>query len=306
MSFSNLLGGLLMKRLVFFMAVTVLVCSSVLAQNGTGTVASAEAQNANQTVILDSGAQLSAELLTTLEAGKAKPGDEFKMRTVKPVISGGKQVIAKGAVLTGHVVESARAEGKEGVSRLQLNFDQLRNKNLTMPFSATIEQITQVSLNTQGQMDDMGGPMVTGGGAAASRTSGRTSGSGSSNGGLLGGVTGTVNNTLGGVTGATGGAVGGVVDTVGQTTGQVTGRVIATSSQTVNGAAAGAKGLIAITSTTSAEASGSSTLSLTGKNMKIDQGSVFSLRTDKSLNVNANESTQVNRTPNQKNQTRNQ
>jgi hypothetical protein len=87
--------------------------------------------------------------------------------------------------------------------------------------------------------------------------------------------------SVGGVVGATTGAVGGVVDT----TGQVTGQVIATSSQTVNGAAANAKGLIAITSTSSAEASGSSTLSLTGKNMKIEQGSVFSLRTDKSLDL---------------------
>jgi hypothetical protein len=280
-----------MKRLVLFLAVSVLICSSALAQvsaKGSASAqggAKAEAQNANQTVILDSGAQLSAELLATLEAGKAKPGDEFKMRTLKPVIVGGKEVIAKGSVLTGHVVESARAEGKEGVSRLKLGFDQLRNKNLTMPFSATIEQITQVSINSQNQIDDLGASSGSGakaGGAAGSRASA----SGRSNGGLLGGVTGTVNNTVGGVVGATTGAVGGVVDTTGQVTGQVTGRVIATSSQTVNGAAATAKGLIAITSTSSAETGGSSTLSLTGKNMKIEEGSVFSLRTDKSLNIN--------------------
>jgi len=263
-----------------------LLCSSVLAQGSARGSASArgeakaEAQNANQTVILDSGTQLSAELLATLEAGKAKPGDEFKMRTLKPVIVGGKEVIAKGAVLTGHVAESAKAEGKEGVSRLRLSFDQLRKKNLTTPFSATIEQITRVSINSQSQIDDLGAPSGAGrdaGGAARPRTSA----SGNSNGGLLGGVTGAVNNTVGGVVGATTGAVGGVVDT----TGQVTGQVIATSSQTVNGAAANAKGLIAITSTSSAEAGGSSTLSLTGKNMKIEQGSVFSLRTDKSLNL---------------------
>jgi hypothetical protein len=275
-----------MKRLVLFSAVTMLLCSSVLAQGSARGSASArggakaEAQNANQTVILDSGTQLSAELLATLEAGKAKPGDEFKMRTLKPVIVGGKEVIAKGAVLTGHVAESAKAEGKEGVSRLRLSFDQLRKKNLTTPFSATIEQITRVSINSQSQIDDLGAPSGAGrdaGGAARPRASA----SGNSNGGLLGGVTGAVNNTVGGVVGATTGAVGGVVDT----TGQVTGQVIATSSQTVNGAATSAKGLIAITSTSSAEAGGSSTLSLTGKNMKIEQGSVFSLRTDKSLNL---------------------
>jgi len=297
-----------MKRLVFFLAVTVLICSSALAQvsaNGSASAQVGAGANAGQTVILDSGAQLSAELLSTLEAGKAKPGDEFKMRTVKPVIVGGKQVIAKGSVLTGHVIESARAEGKEGASRLRLGFDQLRNKNLTTPFSATIEQITQVSINNHGPMDDMSQPTGTGGAARS-----RTSGSGRSGGGLLGGVTGTVNNTVGGVanttTGAVGGvantttgAVGGTVDTVGQTTGQVTGRVIATSSQTVNGATANAKGLIAITSTSSAEASGSSTLSLSGKNMKIEQGSVFSLRTDKSLNINSDRANQANQTPNQ-------
>ena len=275
-----------MKRLVLSFAVTALVCSSALAQGSAKDATSArggakaEAQNSNQTVILDSGTQLSAELLATLEAGKAKPGDEFKMRTLKPVIVGGKEVIAKGAVLTGHVAESAKAEGKEGVSRLRLSFDQLRKKNLTTPFSATIEQITRVSINSQSQIDDLGAPSGAGrdaGGAARPRTSA----SGNSNGGLLGGVTGAVNNTVGGVVGATTGAVGGVVDT----TGQVTGQVIATSSQTVNGAAASAKGLIAITSTSSAEAGGSSTLSLTGKNMKIEQGSVFSLRTDKSLNL---------------------
>src|SRR5262245_64179653 len=123
-SFSNPLGGNLMKRLVLFLAVTVLVCSSVLAQGSARGSASArggakaEAQNANQTVILDSGAQLSAELLATLEAGKAKPGDEFKMRKIKPVIVGGKEVVAKGSVLTGHVVESAKARSEEHTSEL--------------------------------------------------------------------------------------------------------------------------------------------------------------------------------------------
>jgi hypothetical protein len=275
-----------MKRLVLFFAVTVAVCSSALAQGSAKGAASArggakaEAQKADQTVILDSGAQLSAELLATLEAGKAKPGDEFKMRTLKPLIVGGKEVIAKGSALTGHVVESAKAQGKEGASRLQLRFDQLRNKNLAMPFSATIEQITQASVNTQSQIDDLGASSGASGGVGANAggaAGSRTSASGGSGGGLLGGVTGTVNNTVGGVVGATTGAVGGVVDA----TGQVTGQVIATA----NGATANAKGLIAITSTSSAEAGGNSTLSLTGKNLKVEKGAVFLLRTDKSLNL---------------------
>lgn len=277
-----------MKRFVLLFAVTVVVCSSALAQESAKGAASrrggakAETQNANQAAVLDSGAQLSAELLATIEAGKAKPGDEFKMRTLKPVIVGGKEVIAKGSTLTGHVVESAKAQGKEGASRLQLCFDQLRNKSLTTPLSATIEQITQVSVNSQ--IDDLGASSGAGGGAGANAggaARSRTSASGESGGGLLGGVTGTVNNTVGGVVGATTGAVGGVVDTTGQVTGNVTGQVIATA----NGATANAKGLIAITSTSSAEAGGNSTLSLTGKNVKVEKGAVFLLRTDKSLNL---------------------
>ena len=275
-----------MKRLVLFFSLTAMVCSTALAQGSARGRASAQgrakadAQTADQTVALDSGTQLSAELLATLDAGKAKPGDEFKMRTLKPVIVGGKEVIAKGSVLTGHVVESARAEGKEGVSRLKLSFDQLRNKNLTAPFSATIEQITRVSIDNQSQLDDLGassGASGDTGGAARSRTSA----SGRSNGGLLGGVTGTVNNTVGGVATATTGAVGGVLDTTGQVTGHVTGQVIATA----NGATGNAKGLISITLTSSAEAGGNSTLSLTGKNLKVEKGAVFLLRTDKSLNL---------------------
>jgi hypothetical protein len=283
-----------MKRLVLSFAVTALVCSSALAQGSAKDATSArggakaEAQNSNQTVILDSGAQLSAELLATLEAGKAKPGDEFKMRTLKPMIVGGKEVIAKGSALTGQVVESTKAKGKEGASQLQLCFDQMRNKNLTTPLSATIEQITQVSVNSQSQIDDMGassgagGVSANAGGAARSRTNA----SGGSGGGLLGGVTGTVNNMVGGVVGATTGAVGGVVDATGQVTGQAPGQVIATA----NGATANAKGLIAITSTSSAEASGNSTLSLTGKNVKVEKGAVFLLRTDKSLNIATDQS----------------
>src|SRR5262249_14444438 len=206
-----------MKRLVLSFAVIALVCSSALAQGSAKGAASArggakaEAQYSNKTVFLDSGAQLSAELLATLEAGKAKPGDEFKMRTLKPVVVGGKEMIAKGSVLTGHVVESAKAQGKEGASRLQLCFDRLRNKNLTMPLSATIEQITQVSVNSQSQIDDLGASSGAGANAGGATRS-RTSASGGSGGGLLGGVNGTVNNTVGGGVGATTGAVGGVVD----------------------------------------------------------------------------------------------
>ncbi len=285
-----------MKQFILFIVMTLFVCSSVLAQDRARVKGSAEGksqtnaqasnQSSNESMMLDSGTQLSAELLTTLDAKKAKPGDEFKARTLKPVIAGGNQVIAKGSVLTGHVLEATQAEGKNGVSQLKLSFDQLQNKKLSMPFSATIEQITQIAVNQQAQLDDMSSIDMSGSSNSRTRTS-----SGGSGGGLLGGVTGTVGNTVGGVVGTTTGAVGSTVGGVTTTTQQTLGNVIAVSSDTLNSSAGAAKGMISITSDSSAqasgEASGNSTLSLTGRNIKVEKGAVLMLRTDKSMNVAA-------------------
>lgn len=284
-----------MKQVTFIFTVTLLVFSSAYAQNRAGVKGSAQgesqtkAQTTNQSAALETGAQLSAELLTTLDARKVKPGDEFKMRTLKPVFAGGKQVIGKGSVLTGHVMEAAQAESKKGVSQLKLSFDQLTNKNLTLPFSATIEQITQASVASQTQMGDLSATSETSGGSTT-RTSTSRSGSGSAgSGGLVGGVTGAVGNTVGGVVGTTTETVNGTVNGVTSVAHQATGAVIATTSETLNNTAANAKGLIAISSESSAQASGNSTLSLTGKDVRIEKGAVFLLRTDKSLNLGANQ-----------------
>ncbi|HKC89081.1 MAG TPA: hypothetical protein VKG02_24065, partial [Blastocatellia bacterium] len=48
-----------------------------------------------------------------------------------------------------------------------LSFDQLRNKDLTMPLSATIEQVTWASINSQSQIDDPGASSGAGGEVAA-------------------------------------------------------------------------------------------------------------------------------------------
>lgn len=285
-----------MKQFILFIFLTLFVCSSVLAQDRVRVKGSAESksqantqvsdQPSNKSLTLDSGTQLSAELLTTLDVKKAKPGDEFKARTLKPVIAGGNQLIAKGTVLTGHVVEATKSGGKNGVSQLKLSFDQLRNKNLTMPFSATIEQITQVAINQQTGLDDVSSIDMSGSANSRARTS-----SGGSSGGLLGGVTGTVGNTLGGVTGSTTGVVGDTVGGLTTSTQQTVGNVVAVSSETLNSSSNTAKGLISITSNSSAEASSeasaNSTLMLTGRNVKVEKGAIFSLRTDKALNIAA-------------------
>lgn len=280
-----------MKQFVSLFVFAILVCSTTLAQEQTRATGSANSQTqtqaeaANDASSLAAGTQLSAELLSTLDAKQAQPGDQFKMRTLKPVVVNGKQIVAKGTMLVGHVVEATRAKGKEDVSQLKLSFDQLRNKNLTLPFSATIEQITQATVNNQAQLEGLNNDLgVAGTSTSQTSAAGRASGN---TGGLLGGVTSTVGSTVGGVVGTTTGSVNNTVGGVTTTTQQTTGGLLGASAATLNSTAGRTIGLIAISSDTNAEASSSSLLTLTGRNVKVEKGAIFTLRTDKSLNIAA-------------------
>jgi hypothetical protein len=89
---------------------------------------------------------------------------------------------------------------------------------------------------------------------------------------LLGGV----GNTVGGVVNSTTQTVGGVTNTVGQTVGNTT--------QTVGGTLRG----IQISQSTDASASGGSTLSLNGGNLRLDKGTTFNLSLSESASVHNN------------------
>ncbi|HYE72274.1 MAG TPA: hypothetical protein VEF04_03045 [Blastocatellia bacterium] len=275
-----------MKKILMLIVALLVLTANIYAQDQVSTKGAAQnstqtsAQSNQKSVTLDAGTKISAELLSSIDASKVRPGDEFKLRTIKPIMVNGKQVVKKGATLIGRVAEVTVAEGKQSVSHIKMTFDQLRNQNLTIPFSATLEQITQVSLNNQSSLNDVDATMQ-GSGSARSQTSA------SSGGGLLGGATGVVGGAVGTVANTTTntvGTVGGVVNS----TGQQAGRVIATTSRSAGQTAAGASqipGLIEISSETSGEATASSTLSLAGRNVRIDKGAVFTLRTDKQINL---------------------
>ena len=264
---------------ILFLAVSLLTQAFAQSQSGqvqgaTRTEAQANAQRSDSSLNLASGMQVSAELLSTLDARNARPGDEFKLRTLKPVMAGGKQVVGKGATLTGRVVEATRAAGKQEVSQLKLAFDQLKNKNLTVPFSATIEQITSASAGAQADDQSLSAGADISSGSRANSTAG-------SGGGLLGGVTGATRGAVGGVTSTAGSAVGSAVEA----THQAAGRVLARSGEVVTGTAGKAAQLpqvIAISSGADAQVDANSTLSLTGRNVRIEKGAVFLLRTTQS------------------------
>jgi hypothetical protein len=278
-----------MLKIMLVATITLFFTISVRAQETANTRAAArgsssvaietKAQEANGSTEVATGTQLRGELVSAIDARKTKPGDEVKLRVIEPVMVGGKRVINKGAMLLGRVTEATKAEGKQGVSQVKLAFNELRHKDVTLPFSATLEQITRA--NVQGNVGD--DAMMQ----SSSRSTTRSSTQSGAGGGLLGGAGGTVNNTLGGIVGGVTDTTSGTVNIVTGTSRQTLGQVIAVSSDTVSTTADNASGLIRISSDTNAQAEGNSTLSLTGRDVKIEKGAVFLLRTEKALAITA-------------------
>jgi hypothetical protein len=72
------------------------------------------------------GTILELELLTALDSGVNRAGDEIQARTVSPLYVEGQQVLAEGAYVEGRVVE-AKASGRvKGRAQLAFTFERLK------------------------------------------------------------------------------------------------------------------------------------------------------------------------------------
>lgn len=256
-----------MKRTLLIATLVVGACAAAPAQVSR-TDARAEGQDSaslknGEGLEIASGTRLAAQLQQTLDVRKARVGDEVVLKTTEAVKSNGRTLVKRGAKLVGRVTEvQQRAEGS-AASRIGLVFDRLESGSLTSPISVTIAAVTQTSARAEAGDDDFGaGGTATAGGTAAGGTA--------AGGGLLGGV----GSTVGGIAGATTGAVG---QTVGTTTGAVGGAA--------RGVGQAVRGL-RIEQTAGAEASGSSTLSLTGGNLRLEKNTTFHLVVNESAGVN--------------------
>lgn len=268
-----------MKKTILGMGMVLTLSGAVWAQTA-GTSASGSAKNNTSikkdgsAVSIASGTQIAAELQKSLNVEKAKVGDEIVLKATKSIKQNGQVVVAKGSKLIGRVTEvQQRAKGEAG-SKIGVLFDTLQQGGTSMPITASILSVTSVasraSVNDDSAYADMN---------ASSTTSARTS-SQKSGGGLLGGVTNTVGgvvntttSTVGGVAGAATDTVGGVTNTAGETVGATTGAV----GGTIRG--------LTISQSSDASASGGSTLSLTGGNLKLDKGTTFNLALSESASV---------------------
>ncbi len=211
-----------------------------------------------QSLDIASGTRLSAQLESALDVSKARVGDRVVLKTTEAIKSGGRTVVDKGARLVGSVTDVRRRASGAAESSISLVFDRLESGKLSAPITATINSVAQASASgRRGSDDEEFGANASG----RAQTSGRAGGSGSSGGGLLGGVTGAVGGVAETTTRAAGDVVGGTTDAAGRTVGGV--------GQTLRG--------VRVTQTLGASVEGSSTLSLTGGNLRLEKGTRFNL-----------------------------
>jgi hypothetical protein len=166
---------------------------------------------------VQSGTQISAKLLTSLDARHAKPGKKVVAKVNHDVKQNGQTVIHKGSKLIGHVV-SVQSSGKANAgSRMEVAFDRLVRGKSSTALNAVVTSILSVPAAPAPEPLPMAAPAPMGAPA------------GGGGGGLLGGATGavgstvgTVGSTAGAAVGATGQVAGGVTSAAGNTLGAAT------------------------------------------------------------------------------------
>jgi hypothetical protein len=206
-------------------------------------------------VFVMSGTTIDAQLQKSVDVNNAKIGDEVILKVTKSIKQNGEVVIPKGTALIGRVTDVQKRTKGNSTSRLGMVFDRIQGRDLSAPFSASIMSITNIAAQAgvaDSLMTDTSGSSQTSGGVSR----------GSSGGGLLGGV----GNTVGGLVSTTSQTVGTVTNTAAQTAGATTGTV----GRSLNG--------IQISSSASGSANGTSTLSSTNKNLRVEKGATFNLR----------------------------
>lgn len=134
-----------------FAAATCLFAASAMAQATTAGAAPAGQSS------LNNGTQIQAELTKSLDAKKAKSGDEITAKVIQDVKVNGSTVLPRGSKLIGHVIE-AQAKSKEGESKLGVVFDKAVSKSgqdvafngVIVSFSAPAEAGPSTSLGGGG------------------------------------------------------------------------------------------------------------------------------------------------------------
>jgi hypothetical protein len=129
-----------MRKILGFVLAAALLADVALAQNSAQPRGASASQNT--TVRFAPGAILRVELAKSVDARKAKVGDEVIGKTMDDFLGDNNDVLApKGCRVLGHVAEATPREG-ESASTLGIAFDKVVLKNGTgVPFKASIQAI---------------------------------------------------------------------------------------------------------------------------------------------------------------------
>jgi hypothetical protein len=225
---------------------------------------------------LSSGTSLQAELTKSLDAKKAKPGDEVSAKLTQDVKENGKVVLHKGSKLVGHVTE-AQAKSKENAeSKLGVVFDKAVLKGgEEVAFNGVIQAVAPPVQGALSVAGDENSSLGLGMG------SGSSMGGGQSGGGLgpVGGVTGAAGSTVNSATGAVGNTAGSVTNSTGAVNGAVNRTAGVAANGALNSAAHGVVGMqgVDLTSAAGGSAQGS-VISSASRNIKLDSGTQMVLQ----------------------------
>jgi hypothetical protein len=179
------------------------------------TSTAAGASTKESSAAIKNGTKINTELVSNVDANKAKVGDKVVARVTKNVRQHGKVVVHKGDRLVGHVTSVKNSlRGSRGGSSLGVQFDQLVEGNSTTQLNTVLTSVLAAGGEAQGSdamaMPSMPEPVAV------------PAGGGGGRGGLLGGAGGAVGST-----------VGSTVEAAGSTLGQAGGAVGATTQNTL-------------------------------------------------------------------------
>jgi hypothetical protein len=221
---------------------------------------------------LSSGTTLQAELTKSIDAKKAKPGDEVTAKLTQDVKADGKVVLHKGSKLVGHVTEAQAKTKENSESKLGVVFDKaVLRGGQEMAFNGAIQALAAPAPGSLAATTDDAGSLGSGMGSGG----GPVMGGGRTSGGVApigGGAGGAVNSTLGSATNTAGSVTN-------STTGAVNGSTGAVTNGAFNTATRGVVGMQGIALNTGATGSAQgSVISSASRNVKLDSGTQMILQ----------------------------
>src|SRR5438309_7046438 len=95
------------------------------------TTASAEASSTRVPVVAPAGTVLRVRLNQALDTKRSRPGDRFEGALDSPVVAGGREVLPKGMMVEGHVLDTGPRDGRV-VLALALDRGQLDGRSFAL------------------------------------------------------------------------------------------------------------------------------------------------------------------------------